>query len=179
MVRSRKFMIGAAMAGLLVATLVFAQGPRGGPGRGPDGPGGPGGFGMGGPGGPFGLGGPGLGLGLADLTDAQEQQVRDIRMRNREAIETTAERLRVAHDAQRKAMEALPVDEGQIRAAAQAVADVDADAAVQAARLRAEVWAVLTPAQQARVAKQRETREARMQERQQEMRERFRSRQSR
>lgn len=176
MVRSQKFMIGAAMAGLLVATLAFAQGPRGGPGRGP---GGPGGFGMGGPGGPFGLGGPGLGLGVADLTDAQEQQVRDIRMRNREAMEATAERLRVAHDAQRKAMETLPVDEGQIRAAAQAVADVEADAAVQAARLRAEVWAVLTPAQQARAAKQRETREARMKEHQQEMRERLRSRQSR
>jgi periplasmic protein CpxP/Spy len=175
MVRSHTVMIGAAVAGLLVATLAFAQGPRG-HGRGP---GGPGGFGMGGPGGPFGMGGPGLGLGMADLTDAQEQQVRDIRMRNRDAIQASAEQLRVAHDAQRKAMETLPVDEGQIRAAAQALADVEADVAVQAARLRAEIWAVLTPAQQTQIAKQRETREARMRERQQELRERPRNQQSR
>ena len=174
MVRSRRLMIGAAAAGLLVATLAFAQGPRGG-GRGP---GGPGGFGMGGPGGPFGMGGPGLGLGMVDLTDAQQQQVRDIRMRNREALEDTATRLKTAQDAQRKAMETLPVDEGQIRAAAQLVADVEADAAVQAARLRAEIWSVLTPAQQAQVTKQRDTREARMKARQQEMRERFRGRQN-
>jgi len=113
---------------------------------------------------------------MADLTDAQEQQVRDIRMRNRDAMQATAERLRVAEDAQRKAIETLPVDEGQIRAAVQALADVQADVAVQAARLRAEIWGVLTPAQQAQIAKQRETREARMKERQEEMRERFRER---
>jgi len=172
MVRVHKVMVGATAAGLLVATMAFAQAPRG-HGRGP---GGPGGFGMGGPGGPFGMGGPGSGLGLADLTDAQEQQVRDIRMRNRDAMQATAERLRVAQDAQRKAIETLPVDEGQIRAAAQALADVEADVAVQAARLRAEIWGVLTPVQQAQIAKQRETREARMKERQQQMRERFRDR---
>lgn len=169
MVRAHKVMVGATAAGLLVATMAFAQAPRG---HGRE----PGGFGMGGPGGPLGMGGPDSGLGLADLTDAQEQQVRDIRMRNRDAMQATAERLRVAQDAQRKAIETLPVDEGQIRAAAQALADVEADLAVQAARLRGEIWGVLTPAQQAQIAKQRETREARMKERQQQMRERSRDR---
>lgn len=176
MTRSRmvKVVTGAVAAIALAATVAFAQGPRGGFGPGH------GGFGPGGPGGRAGMMGPGgLGLGQADLTDAQEQQVRDIRMRHQEAMAAVGERLRAAHEAQRKAVEAMPMDEGAIRAAVGAAAEVEADAAVQMARIRAEIWAVLTPEQQAAAAKRLATRDARMQERQGGRQERRQERRSR
>jgi protein CpxP len=137
-------------AGVLVATLVagtsaFAQGP----GRGPGHRGGR-------------AGGAGLPLAQLELTDQQRQQVRDIHERSRDATQPLNERLQQARLAQQQAIEASPVDEARIRAAAQELADAQTELAVHRAKLRAEVFEVLTPAQREQAAKLSADRRARM-----------------
>ena len=56
-------------------------------------------------------------------------------------------------DAQRKAVETIPVDEGLIRSTTQALADAQTEMAIQQARLRSEIFALLTPDQQAQARK--------------------------
>ena len=148
-------------AGVLTATLVagssaLAQGPgRGGPGH------------RGGR-----AGGPGLPLAQLNLTEQQRQQVREIQQRERQENQQLRERLQQAHQAQRQAIEATPVDENRIRSAAQDVAAVEADLAVQRAQLRAEVFEVLTPAQREQAAKLSAQRSERPGERRERIRER-------
>jgi periplasmic protein CpxP/Spy len=145
---------GALVAGLLVTGVAFAQGPR---------RGGPGGLGLGGPGGR--PGGQALALGALNLTDAQQQQIREIREQERDAMRQIDERLRQAHDAQRDAIQTIPVNEGLIRSASQALADVQAEAAIQQANIYSRIWAVLTPAQQTQAKTVRDRREARRDDR--------------
>jgi Spy/CpxP family protein refolding chaperone len=146
--RVRYFAAGAVVAAMLAtAAGTYAQGPRGG---------------RGGPGGaPF--GGPELGLPLAglNLTDAQQQQVRDIRERHRDEAQQIAGRLRTAMEAQRKAVETTPVNESLIRSTTQELAEVQADAAVAQARVRSEIVSILTAEQQAQLAKVQADRQAR------------------
>jgi protein CpxP len=179
MIGVRQMTVGLAVAGVLAASLAFAQGPGGGRfGRGP-GPG-PGG-GPGRLGGPalFGLAGPGFNLGRLNLTDAQRQQMRDIRERNREAVQALRTKMREAATAEREAIQALPVDEGRIRAASQALANISADVAVQSARIRSEMWAALTPEQQAEVTKRQTEIRNRIRDRAERFRERRAERQAR
>lgn len=124
----------------------MAQGPDVGGRRGGR-AGGPAGFGR--------IGGPGLGLPLRELnlTEAQQQQVKGIEQQHRPAAQQIAERLRTAMDAQRKAIEADPVNDGLIRSTTQQLADVQADAAIERAHLRSDILAILTPDQQAQVKK--------------------------
>jgi periplasmic protein CpxP/Spy len=162
MIRFRFLTAGILIAGLLAGGAAFAQGPAG--------PGAPGGGfgGRGGRGGPGAPGGPGeLGLPLQqlNLSDAQRQQIRDLVQRRLEESRDNQERVRAAQEVQRKAMDALPVNEGAIRAAAQDLAAAQADAAVQQAHVRAEVFALLTADQQAQVKKLVAEREARAGER--------------
>jgi Spy/CpxP family protein refolding chaperone len=158
MVRNRRVFTAAAVAAVFAvgAAVVSAQAPRAGRPR---------------------LGAGGLGGGLAlralNLTEAQREQVRQLTERNREQAGPTLERLRSAREAQRQAIEALPPNEGQIRAAAQAVAEVEADLAVQRARLQADIYALLTTDQQAQLQKMRAQREARLKERQQRLQRRL------
>jgi Spy/CpxP family protein refolding chaperone len=105
-----------------------------------------------------GPGGPGLPLRQLNLTDAQKQQVQDIQSRHRDEDRQIAARLRTALDAQRKAIEAEPLNDGAIRTASQQLADVEADAAVARAHLRSEILAVLTADQKAQLS-QLETRQ--------------------
>ena len=174
MVRVRTLAAVAAVAGVLLGSVVYAQGPgiggrgRGGPGR----FGGPGLFGGRG-------GGPLFNLGRVNLTDAQRQQVQQIRERSREAMTALRDRMRQSATAEREAIEALPVDEGRIRAASQALAEVSADLAVQTARIRGEIWAVLTPEQQAEITKRRTQVQERVRERAERFRERRQDRQER
>jgi periplasmic protein CpxP/Spy len=147
-------------AGVLVATLVagtsaFAQGP----GRGAGHRGGR-------------AGGPGLPLAQLDLTDQQRQQVRDIHERSRDAAQPLHQRFEQARLAQQQAIEATPVDEARIRAAAQELADVATELAVHRAKLRAEVFVVLTPAQREQAAKLSTDRRARLSNRRDQLRER-------
>ena len=139
-----------AAAGALAAVLttggaVLAQGdPGGGPRRGP---GGPAGFGR--------FGGPGVGLPLRELnlSEAQQQQIKGVEQRYRDQNQQLADRLRTAADAQRKAIETEPVNDNAIRSATQALADVEADAAIARAHLRSEIFSLLTPEQQAQAKK--------------------------
>ncbi|HVZ23902.1 MAG TPA: periplasmic heavy metal sensor [Vicinamibacterales bacterium] len=150
---------GALAASLTFGGAAFAQAP-GGPGR------------AGRLGGPVGPAGPGFALGLPvrelNLTDAQQDQIRDIVRQHRDEMLKAQARLREAREAQRKAIEALPVDEGAIRAiTTQQLADAEADAAILQARVHSEVWAVLTPDQQAQAAKLQAARDTRIEQRQQ------------
>jgi protein CpxP len=154
MKRVSYFVTGAVMAAMLATgASTFAQGR--GPGRRGAGPGGPGGF-----------GGPGVALPLRELnlSDAQQQQIRDIRDRHREESQQIGERLRTAEEAQRHAVEATPVNEPLIRSTAQQLADVQADAAVQRAQVRSEMLSVLTADQRAQLSKLQADRQARAQQ---------------
>jgi periplasmic protein CpxP/Spy len=135
------------VAALTVVALSAQQGPP--PGRGPGGPGGPG-FGMmGGPGGPFGRGMIVQGLRQLNLTDDQKAQVKAIMQKHQPDEKALAEKGRPLRDALHAAVTADTFNADDIRAKALAVAAVEADAAVLRAQIHAEVFAVLTPDQQA------------------------------
>ena len=150
MTRLRSLTAGALIAALVAGGAAFAQGRDGGPGgRGGRGP----------------MGGPGLMLRGLDLTETQQQQVRDIRERHREEARQAQQRVREAAQAQRLAVEAIPVNEGQIRATTFALAEAQTEAAVQQARINGEIWSVLTEAQQEQIRKLQAERQARVEQR--------------
>jgi Spy/CpxP family protein refolding chaperone len=114
----------------------------GGPGRfgGPGGPGGPGRFG--GPGGPMGMLpmlGPKLGL-----TDAQKDQIRTIAQSHQDEWKALADRSRTAHQALNDAIDADQLDEALVRSKSAEAGVVEADMAVARARVRGEVFQILT-----------------------------------
>jgi protein CpxP len=146
MTRIRSVAVIGILAGALTAGSALAQSPDGGPGRGPRG----GGFGRGGE-----VGRGGLELRGLALTDAQRQQIRALHEQHREQTQAAAARLRSAMDAQRKAVETMPVDESAIRATSQELVDAQTELAIQRAKLHAGVFALLTPEQQAQAAKLR------------------------
>jgi Spy/CpxP family protein refolding chaperone len=154
MTRFRSFTVAAVMAGLLAGGAAFAQGPGGRGGRGP------GGFGAGG----------GLPLRALDLTDAQQEQVRNLTQQYRTQNQETAHRLRAAQETQRKAVETLPVNEELIRSTTRELAEAQAEVAVQRARLQAEIFGLLTPQQQEEAKKLQAARATRAQERGQRQR---------
>ncbi|MGE3274230.1 MAG: Spy/CpxP family protein refolding chaperone [Vicinamibacterales bacterium] len=124
--------------------------------RGPGGPGGPGG----------GLAGGALaGLRALDLTDAQQAQVKTIMDGNKAAFQEIGTRMRSAHEALRKAIEATPVNEEAIRTASAGVAAVEADAAVLRANVRAQVHGILSAEQLQKAAELKARREARLKDR--------------
>jgi Spy/CpxP family protein refolding chaperone len=134
-----------------VGTAAFAQGPRaGGPGRG-----GPGRVGV----------MPGLPLASLNLTQAQQDLIRDIRARNRTEAQQGEEKLRQARLAQQKAINAIPINEGAIRAATLALAEIETEMAVLRARAQNEIFAALTADQQAQVKQALAEREQRAQQR--------------
>lgn len=143
----------AALAVALVTALsvvTFAQGPGGGGRRG-FGQGGPGmqGRGPGGPGGRMGMmGGPMFPLGQLGLTETQQDQVKDVMQKARPEMEAAAGKMLAAREAQQKAVRAIPADENAIRAGADAVAAAMAETGVLRARVRNDIWALLTPEQQ-------------------------------
>jgi protein CpxP len=148
-------MIGAAVALVVgLASFGYAQGdgPRGHRGR----------FGFGGP------RGAGLPLAALNLTDAQREQVKTVMQQHRNEMEAAGKQLREAFDAQHKAVETIPVNEGLIRSTSQTLASAQADMAVLRARVRSEIWSVLTPEQQAKAKELKAQREARAKERRQQ-----------
>jgi len=157
--RVRKIVVTAGLVALMSAGAValFAQG---GPGRGA------GQFGPGGPG--FGRGlGAGFALGQLDLSDAQKQQVRDIMRRHREQSSGTMQRMEQAMQAQRAAINQVPVNEAAVRQASASLAAVQADAAVDEARLHADIFSILTVEQQEKAKQLEAQARARGQERRQ------------
>lgn len=140
-----------------------AQGPAAGMQRG-RGPGGPGPFG-GSMGGPGALGFPGLGQ--ADPTDAQKEQIRNIRESHKDEVRQIAERTRTAQQELAEASSGTTVDEAAIRAKSTALAAALADGAILRARVDAEIFNLLTPEQQAKVTEFRAEMQQRMQDRMQ------------
>ena len=149
--------IGPTIAAMLIAALIAVAGyaagqdPQGGrppfPGRG--GPGGPFGRGPGGPGGPLGL--IGLPLDRLGLTDAEREQVKAIMDAHQAELRALGEREMTARRALEDAIAADVAVEATIRAHSAELAAIEADMAVMRARVRAEVFQILTPEQQAQV----------------------------
>jgi Spy/CpxP family protein refolding chaperone len=155
MTRARFVAASVLAASLTLGGAAFAQG-SGGPVRG----------------GRFGGAAGGLGLPVRELnlSDAQQDQIRDIVQRHRDEMRMVQDRLREAREEQRQAIEAVPLNEGAIRAVTtQQLANAEADAAILQARVRSEVWAVLTPDQQAQATKLRAARDTRKEQRQERL----------
>jgi protein CpxP len=161
MTRFRALTITAALTALLAGGAAFAQGP-GFSGRRGGGPGLQGGFGV-----PGGRGGGGLPIRELNLSETQQQQIRDLTQQYREQSRAAAEQLRTAMEAQRKAVETLPVNEGLIRSTTQALVEAQTELAIQQARMQGEIFALLTPAQQDQAKKLQDAREARFQQQRQ------------
>ena len=153
--RFRSLAWGVALVALLATSVAYAQEPPGG------GFGGRGGRG-------FGPGGPGLVLNELNLTDAQREQVREIRGRYREQIQTLSRRLGDLTAKQRQAIETVPVNETLITSATQDMTQAEVEVAIQEARISADIWSVLTPEQQAKATKLRAERKAQMEQRRKE-----------
>ncbi len=173
MTKTFKLVAGTALGLALVAgagvavTSAREQGPQG-PGiMGPRGPGGPGG--RRGPGGPGGPGGIIQGLRALDLTETQREQVKATMDGHKAEFEAVGTKLQAAHKALNEAVTAETFDEGAIRQKSADVAIAEADGAVLRAVVHSEVWALLTPEQQAKA----KTLRAEMDARRGQMRERF------
>jgi len=156
--RLRKLIAVVAVVAL-AGGIAFAQGPRA---SGPGGPGGRGGRG------PFGRFGGGLPLAELQLTDAQKDQVREIRSRHETQLRDAESRLEAARRAQMNAVEAVPADETKITALTQDLTQAEVDAAIQASRVNTEIWSVLTPDQQTKLKELRAQRQSRVEQRRQE-----------
>ena len=152
--RFRFVATGVALVALLATSVASAQGPRGG-GRGGRG---------------FGPGAPGFVLNELNLTDAQREQVREIRERYREQSQTLSRRLGELAAKEREAIETIPVNETLITSATQDMTQTQVDVAIQEARDDPVIWAVQTPEQQATATKLRAERQAQMEQRRQERR---------
>ena len=157
---TKRVLIAAGLAVVLAAgsAVAIAQPPQGGPGM--HGPGhGPRGGGFRGPGGDLGLRG-------IDLTDAQRDQVKAIMESHKAAREQVGTNLREAHRALAEATGADTIDEAAIRAKSADVAAAMADEAILSAKVRNEVFGILTAEQQQKVKEQRTAMQQRLQERQ-------------
>ena len=88
------------------------------------------------------------GLRQLGLTDDQRQQIRAAAGAHRDEFKSVFERVRTARQAQQAAIEQVPLNEPQIRAASAELAAAEADAAVLRARVHEQVFSLLTPEQQ-------------------------------
>ena len=110
-----------------------------------------------------------------NLTDAQEEQVKNILESHRDELKALGDRAMEAQQALHAAVTADALDEGLIRARAADRAAVEADLAVAHARIHAEVFRILTPEQQTQAKEM----QSNMQQRQSQRRERLQERQPR
>jgi Spy/CpxP family protein refolding chaperone len=163
-----------ALSGLAL-TPIFAQGgpPPGGPAvhMGAGRAGGPG-FGRG-PGGAMGMiGDLGFALRQLELTDTQREQVRGVMQSHDTEFHELGQRMRTARQALDAAISADTLDEATIRAASADWAAVEADASVLRARVRQEVFNLLTSEQQAKAKELKAAQQQRIKERGDRIRER-------
>jgi Spy/CpxP family protein refolding chaperone len=146
---------------LLGCAFALAQQPGFGPrGQGP----GPGGLAS------------GLMLRELNLTEAQQQQVRQLTEQLREQSRTLVDAVRKGEEARRAAVEAVPLDETRIRTAMQQLGDAQTELAILQARFHSDVYALLTPEQQQQAQKRRAEREARLKQRQDRLQQRLQQR---
>ncbi len=86
------------------------------------------------------------------LSDAQSQQVRQILEAQQSQIQTDMAALKTARQALRTATQADSVDEGAIRAAAQALGQAEGDLAYLHARIRAQIVPILNADQKQKLS---------------------------
>ena len=87
-----------------------------------------------------------------DLSDAQQAQIREILKSHADEIEA---HVKSGMDARRALHDAIliqPTDEGTIRLRAQELGNVHGDGAILCAKIRAEVWPILSGEQQQKLA---------------------------
>jgi protein CpxP len=152
--------------GLAAGAYTFAQnpdGPRGSFGDRRGGRGGPGGFD-----GPMAMLAPRMAERLG-LSEAQRDQIRSIVDSRREDMRGLGEKARAAREALQEAVTAEVMDEGLIRARAADLATIESDLVVARARLRSEVFQVLTPDQQAQAREAQKQMQQRRSERRDRM----------
>jgi protein CpxP len=106
-----------------------------------------------------------------DLTDQQRQQVRTIMQNHKSEFQAARQRIRAALEAQRAAATATPPDEATIRAKATEAGAAQGDLAVLMTRVRAEVFQILTPEQQAKAQQLQQQRAQRREQFKQKMQE--------
>lgn len=152
-------LIGALL--LMAAVVGFAQG---GPQQGPGGPRGPRGerdFGERG-------GGPIPFLRDLNLTDAQKAQVKQIVDNFEASTKELHQKLRAMRSQEGNVLKDGAFDEAAVRSAAQARASIEVELEVARARMRSQVYAILTPEQKAKIAERRQQFEQRRQQREAE-----------
>ncbi len=133
----------------------------------------------GGPGGPGGAGGILPGLRGLDLSTTQREQLKVAMDSHKAEFDAQRDKAVAARQALQAAVAAETFDEGAVRQKSADLAIVEADGAVQRAKVHSEVWALLTPEQQTkarelraqmteRAGQRRERLEQRRQQRQQQ-----------
>ncbi len=95
------------------------------------------------------------------LTDVQKDQVKSILQSHADEFTSLRTRGAAAHQALEAAITADTLDDATIRQKSADVAAVDADAAVLGAHVRAEVFQILTPDQQAKAKQLMDKRQGR------------------
>jgi protein CpxP len=104
----------------------------------------------------FGRHGRGGQMGMADfrelgLSDDQRTQIHAAMTGHREEFKALFDRARAARQAQQAAIEQVPMNEQQIRAASTELAAAEADMAVLRARVHEQIYSMLTPDQQTKL----------------------------
>lgn len=102
-----------------------------------------------------------------DLSEAQKTQIEVIAERHRQSTAQLREQLKASGAAEEGVLTGGQFNEQAVRAAAQARAAAHVEAEVAHARMFSEMYAVLTPEQQAKLAERRRTRGERRQQWQQ------------
>ncbi len=107
-----------------------------------------------------------------DLTEDQREDIDAILNERSSTMESQRDELKSAHHALKEASAAEPFDEAGLRELAERASELQVEAIVQGAKLRAEVRQVLTPAQREKMGEMH----GKMQERRQHMKKKHRAR---
>lgn len=148
----KKFIIGFTVFALVAISTIFAFAQKGDGKRGRHGFGGErGGFGR-----------------MAEklnLTDAQKEQLKQITEASRAKIKPLMESLRANHQKMETLTANGQFDEAQVQAAAQEQAQISAQLIVEKARVKAQMFQILTDEQKAQAAQMKEQMKNKMKER--------------
>jgi protein CpxP len=112
-------------------------------------------------------GGPGRFGRNLNLSDAQKQQLEQISARYRESTKSLREQLRAQRQGEFGATGDGAFNEGAVRSAAQARANIEVELEVARARMMSEMYGVLTPEQKTLLAQEREQWKQKLNERRQ------------
>ena len=95
---------------------------------------------------------------ILDLSDEQEKQLAELFNQRRQERQQLREERQAGRDERRAAMRNGELDEAQIRAQAAERAEQRADRMIERAKMKKQVYAILTPEQQQKAAQLWETR---------------------